>query len=203
MNITNIFPTPLAVIDDVICSDDTKKALNKLRIVPQPIDWTGTSYSENRYLFHEKEFEQLSADIMNHVVEFAKAADFKFANYQYAECWVTSTSQNRSQHAHTHSNSLITGVYYFDDWIEAPPIILQRHYENHFKYTFGSTLEDDVFIIPQKQHRLLLFPTYQLHYVLTNIDPRVRKSLAFNVLPKGKFGALFGEIDYAKLSGVQ
>lgn len=203
MNITNIFPTPIAIIDDVTCSDDTRKALNELPIRPQLLGWTGTSYSENRYLFYEKQFEQLSIDIMNYVVEFARAANYKFGKYQYSECWVTSCSQNHSHHPHTHSNSLIAGVYYFDDWDIAPPLIMQRGNESHFKYTFGPTIEDDLFIIPSKQNRLILFPAYQLHQVLMNTDLRIRKSLAFNVLPKGKFGAMFGEVDYAKLSSVQ
>jgi uncharacterized protein (TIGR02466 family) len=99
---------------------------------------------------------------------------------------------------HTHPNSLISGVFYYGEEDENIPAIsfhkpvvgtnvsyLSPKYQSDRR---KSQYAWDSFSVNYTPGLLLLFPSYVFHSVPVNKSKLTRKSLAFNVLPKGKIG---------------
>ena len=105
--------------------------------------------------------------------------------------WLNLTKPGMSHHHHTHPNSFISGVFYFetipDDNIlfTAPSLShVAKFYikENTNKYTTNqvrNSVHDGL---------LILFPSWLRHEVSENESEKDRISLAFNTFPSGHFG---------------
>ena len=201
MNVVDIFPKRIAIIDNVVFSDDVISSFDNLEIANQPTEWNGTYYSKNTYIFHDDFYKEMSSTIMTHVIEYAKSINLSYDEYQFTQCWITYCAPGKYHMEHFHSNSLITGVYYFQDQDVnvSSPLIMHNRNTNFFKNMFGNKIEEDMYLIPYLKNRLVLFPSDINHSVPSNHSKTIRKSLAFNVLPVGCIGNEFGEINFSKL----
>lgn len=108
--------------------------------------------------------------------------------------WVTKVVKNSYSQIHCHKNSFYSGVLYFGDYSS----------ESSGKIEFNTPLLPftDFLIIPEEfnifnsliwnlppqKNRLIFFPSYLQHRITEHSDMNVRYSLAFNIVPKGKYG---------------
>lgn len=201
MNVVDIFPTKIAVIDDVHCSSEISNYLNLNDHLIASTHPDGTvSIVQDTYILHNPFFSDLSSTIMQYVKMYAKNyLKYKYDDYQYSQSWVTFCAPEKQRHfAHTHPNSIITGVYYFQD-TPSSPLVLHDVERSHFHTLFGSTKQQEIYEIECIKHRLVLIPSYQSHYVPTNTSNIARRSLAFNILPVGIIGNKFEQMDFSKL----
>ena len=93
---------------------------------------------------------------------------------------------------HTHSNNLVSGVFYLQTNDNSPAItfldprpqssVLQPQAKEYD--IFNSTM----FYYPAKVNRMILFPSWLEHYVPQNDTKFSRVSIAFNVMLKGQVG---------------
>jgi uncharacterized protein (TIGR02466 family) len=119
--------------------------------------------------------------------------------------WVTVKRPNNEHQAHAHPNSIISGVYFFDDHTENMPLhFLNRIYPDSGsdfilrpKYFPPSSLtgvpdapfsRNAVATVHVSKGTLVLFPSTLVHQVALNTTPFSRYSLAFNLLPKEGLG---------------
>ena len=96
---------------------------------------------------------------------------------------------------HYHSNSWLSGVYYplgrpgfkiaFHNPLRHPWYHVPREYNEYNSTTWTLTAQDNM---------VILFPSYLEHCPQKNTTLQDRYSLAFNVLPKGRFGTGDSEI---------
>lgn len=110
------------------------------------------------------------------------------------QSWFNYTQPKQYHHKHSHPNSIISGVFYFnvdehEDGItfynDSPKqiSILPREFKN---YNINVT---NVFQkLPVKNGDLILFPSSIEHMVERTTTNNIRISLAFNVFAKGYFG---------------
>jgi len=103
--------------------------------------------------------------------------------------WATKHTPNGHSSYHYHSNSYISGVYYpignkgFKISFLNP---LQKVFDTiPNKYTMENS---DSWEITASDNLVIIFPSYLKHSVLKNTSSQDRYSLAFNCMPKGKFG---------------
>jgi uncharacterized protein (TIGR02466 family) len=155
--------------------------------------------TSNRHLLDKPEYKGLKAVIQKHVDTFV----YDVIGVQKDHIWEITTSWvNRSvpgqyHVSHWHSNSLVSGVIYINTNPNSGAILF--HKERAHKNLWGDTLRfefdketdyntEAVGILP-KTNEILLFPSILNHSVLENTSNEERYSLAFNVFPRGVFGA--------------
>ena len=106
--------------------------------------------------------------------------------------WMTTLTVGESVHYHNHKNSIWSGVFYFDEYTNKScalqfrnPILQTVPFQvGPFK---SNDMCSDIGIKPE-HNLLVLFPSWIYHYSAVNKE-KDRKSLAFNLMPKGLFGS--------------
>ena len=108
------------------------------------------------------------------------------------QSWTNRTQPGEYHHTHSHQNSILSGVFYFDgndtDVIEfwnskhwlGDRWAFERIKNNHFN--------SDVWQYPAKVGTLLLFPSHLEHSVPELEAEKDRYSLSFNTFFKGELG---------------
>lgn len=120
--------------------------------------------------------------------------------------WITVKRPNNEHLAHSHPNSIISGVYFFDEHTENMPLhFLNKVYLDSSldfilrpKYFPPSSISGipeapfshrNVATVKVSKGTLVLFPSTLIHQVDLNTTPFNRYSLAFNLLPKEGLGS--------------
>ena len=118
-------------------------------------------------------------------------------DFQIATSWITKVKPGGFSHRHSHRNSFYSGVYYFEDGysLDSGNIKFTSPINNLSDYSIntsnqrkGSILSAKKWSIPPEKKKLLLFPSYLEHTVLKNNEKFDRHSIAFNIVPTGKYG---------------
>ena len=135
-------------------------------------------------------FISLSSDILG--------LDQKFA---MSTSWLTKTEKGDETFLHNHRNSFWSGVYYYgeeygeDSCIEFTNPLQERIKDNCFAIVpaketkFSSMNADNPAIrVEARKNKLILFPSYIKHKIIQGNDNSPRYSLAFNIVPIGKYG---------------
>lgn len=117
--------------------------------------------------------------------------DFEF---YITSSWAVKHQQGDWGSRHYHSNSLISGVYYFDVADNTGDIIFENDQDNLFGRTLKFQYHDmNIFnanewsITPQNG-TLVLFPSHLVHRINPNLNSKDRYCIAFNVFVKGTLG---------------
>ena len=103
--------------------------------------------------------------------------------------WLNKNKPGTGHHMHNHSNSIVSGVFYFRT---NTPLTLHRKDKHkiidldvkEFNQYNSSTLR-----LQTSPGDLILFPSHMLHSVEPNADSDERISLAFNTFYKGEVGS--------------
>ena len=95
-------------------------------------------------------------------------------------------------HEHRHSNSFISGVFYVDVDDSYDQISFINSFLADRDLVIGkcktNCFNSDEWDYPVKTGHLVLFPSYQYHFVKPLKGNKNRISLAFNVMPCGTLG---------------
>ena len=113
----------------------------------------------------------------------------KNINYRIFSSWLTKAAPNAFSDSHAHSNSWLSGVYYPKG---DPGFSIKFFYDNKPPF-FTQPTEYNIYnstervIVPQDNFLILFFSQLR-HQLMPNQSTKDRFSLAFNILPRGKFG---------------
>ena len=107
--------------------------------------------------------------------------------------WVNQYARGDSTHQHSHSNSIISGVYYLEDCDATAPIQFHRApgYVNLWPNTINlpikqhNALNIDVITVIPKAGELIMWPSHLAHSVPPNESDTKRHTIAFNTFVKG------------------
>jgi uncharacterized protein (TIGR02466 family) len=137
-----------------------------------------------------KKYENLNKEINKAVdVTLKEILMLKNINYRIFSSWLIKAKPKQQTGSHTHPNSWLSGVYYPKG---DPGFSIKFYYDNRHAFSTPPT-EYNVYnstewtIVP-KDNFLILFFSQLRHKVMPNQSTKDRFSLAFNILPKGKFG---------------
>jgi uncharacterized protein (TIGR02466 family) len=189
--INSIFPTPIYMskLDRELTPlelkfvDKSKKDFYKNE---------GNITSNNTYILNEKPFLNLKKELDLRVKDyFEKVLSYTNLVMPYiTQSWLNYTETNQYHHQHTHSNSLVSGVFYIncdknldkikffkEDYKTIKPEIKDWNIWNSESWWFSVKTGD-----------VILFPSSLTHMVETKKGDNTRISLAFNVFIKGTVG---------------
>ena len=192
--IQNLFPTPI-----YMNNLDRPFTKQELQFVEKQknhcVKNTGNINTKDNYILNRKEFknikkflDQCCKDYLERII-CPKEKNLKL---YITQSWLNFTEANQYHHQHSHPNSVISGVLYFDcdkenDKIKftSPKGYQQivpelKNYNIWNSYTWWFPLESG---------QLIMFPSSTIHQVDTKKGTNTRISLAFNTFYKGTIGS--------------
>ena len=199
-NIAALFPTPLLKVDippelSTACNvfDSTEMWMDKNSRMEYGL------HSKNTYIMDEPECVQLKKFVLDLAKDFAQnTLMYDYDEWTFSQTWVSWKEPGQMHVAHTHPNSVISGVFFYGFGEDKTPAI-QFHkdeYQGNIQTIQVKEKSDKrpspfawkTFSVPFQAGTLLLFPSYFRHSVPRNDTQYVRKSVSMNIVPKGGLG---------------
>ena len=193
----SMFPTPLYVTN----YDGDMSEIVKYFDSCEMDEARGGGYgiiSKNTYVIEHPSCKPLANFIMACFKDFASnVMKYKYEDLQFAQSWLTYKEPGQFHKAHTHPNTILAGVFYYDHQPGDAAICFSKEvrgsnrsylepsllddYQNH---TFS---QEEIYFTPKKND-FIIFPSHVMHGVPPNKTNRVRKALGINALTKGTLG---------------
>ncbi len=211
-DVLGLFPTPVYL---TVCDFDISKSLEvfencELETVAEKWQKEYGLRSEDTYILDNENCTDLRTWILENVKKFANhVLNLEVEEFAITQSWVSVKTQGQKHTAHRHPNSIISGVFYWQDE-NVDPIIFHKPEvpgiysslkmktnpgQNNFPYAWDS------YSIKPRKNTLVLFPSHLKHSVEELQIETVRKCLAFNSMPKKIIGNKGGldELDFSRL----
>lgn len=210
-----IFPIPIYTVE---CDIDITSAV---RFLNQQFDFIPNNYSStygnktvDDYLLDHPECESLKNFAIFHFERFARDVfAWDIEGFQITQSWITVKNPGEMHGLHYHPNSVLSGVFYFQENAEqTAPLTFHRpepisQLMNMFAPSTSNELKQYTefpwheYSITPKTNLLVLFPSWLNHSVGLNNTSTARRSIAMNALPIKKFGSRESslEIDFSRL----
>jgi uncharacterized protein (TIGR02466 family) len=192
--ILDLFPTPVFTTMIPLEFSKVTPWLFKQEMLSEEVD--STNYGErskNSYVLEEPETIDLKSYILDLTTQYGKLLGYDYESYRFGQSWVSYKHPGQHHTMHSHSNSLISGVFYFGEPTDKTPAIKFHKLEGGFNVSYLSPklvkdkrelkYSQKEFSIEFTPGLLLLFPSYLHHSVPLNKTDKTRCSLAFNVIP--------------------
>lgn len=193
-HVLSLFPSPLV---STIVEEDTD-GLNRHKVFVTSTYDDSSECTENIDFDNRHNvlvyYPQIKNILLNKFKEYCNDRLYYNNDFRITTSWITNTEKGALSQLHIHKNSFYSGVYYFQD----------DYPEDSAPLEFNSPLVQlsDYLLIPEKYEvinshswrifprpkLLIFFPSYLNHQVLLHNIDKSRRSLAFNIIPIGKYG---------------
>lgn len=158
--------------------------------------------SKSAYILNDNRALTLRNWIVEKLDDYAlNVLGYKISGMGITQSWLSIKDTGHKHIAHKHPNSLISGVFYFED--SSTPILFTDDYKEYFKVNRDpQKAPHNIYNVMPRKYGLILFPSHLEHEVIVNEDSN-RYSMSLNSLPLGKMGSDpdLTEIDYSKIMG--
>jgi uncharacterized protein (TIGR02466 family) len=159
-------------------------------------DHSNDLLTENQKLLEDPIFYKLKSQILSSSKKYLHNTGFEVEDVQISNSWGYITGLgNTDYNFHSHSNSLISGVFYLT---EGSPLLFKTdlHRNASYKTSLNSPhqIPFSYYEVYPQTGLLVLFPSHLEHSVLKNNKDIKRISIAFNIIPKGEFGSIFQKL---------
>lgn len=189
--IQSLFPTP--IVSNKFTNSFVKKEKEFIQShADKVIKSTFNNISKDKYILEYMEMGRIRKFIEENIKIYLKevvCANDK-VSLRITQSWLNYTETGRSHHRHTHPNSYISGIFYFNADPELDRVyFLKEEYKqilispesfNHWNSTS--------WWLPVGTGDLLLFPSSLMHMVDNTVSKDTRISLSFNTFPVGTIG---------------
>jgi len=166
----------------------TFNALESTHRFKGPDDWNTQLISDGNFthnLIEEFQLAVFSAELDSHIRTYLTElnwdpVDVFLATYKVTGCWMTLTGKDQYSHVHTHGDSDISGVYYYNTTGDDGDLVLVT--QN--KLTESSYCFKKLFSTARYRPevgKIILFPGWLEHGTRTNITNHARVSVSFNI----------------------
>ena len=193
-SIDRLFPTTVTIFDNVLELEYIDSMLEDIidssKKVGRKTNWQS---NHNPNLHEHPKYKPLGKKVLELSKEYIEDLKFEFDDHYITGMWSNILKPGEFHSPHTHSNNLVSGVFYLQTNDNSPAItfldprpqssVLQPQAKEY--NIFNSTM----FFYPAKVNRMILFPSWLEHYVPQNDTKFSRVSIAFNVMLKGKVGS--------------
>lgn len=184
MNIQDIFTNFLAIDTIQINNIDTIKKFcyEKIELEPTDPGQSDLSTLELSTLFFEVT-SQIEDRLENIKRNFGFKDNIKF---KIGRSWINLNQNNNITRPHLHSNSLLSGVLYIKCKNSGPivfmhPVMAHQYVINpNMIKEYNKFTSAEMSVIPEIG-KLIIFPSWLVHYVENNLDDSDRISIAFNI----------------------
>jgi len=188
-----LFIYKLDIEDDLISRFQEEK-FNPL--LPEP--YTGSLIGEDFNVL--KKYKKLNTEIKKAVdATLKERLMLRNVNYRIFSSWLTKVEPKGLRQVfggmHNHSNSWLSGIYY----PKGDPGFSVKFFLPSKGQFFTQPIEWNIFnarswVITAEDNLLILFFSQLNHQIMPNESTEERFSLAFNLVPKGKFGKMDSKI---------
>ena len=156
----------------------------------------GNINTKDNYILNRKEFKNIKKFLDKCCKEYLDTVICPKNNIELyiTQSWLNYTETNQYHHKHTHPNSVVSGVLYFDSDIKndkilfSHPIPYQQIRPEIDKEKFN-LWNSSTWFFPVETGNLFMFPSSTTHQVETKKGTNTRISLAFNTFYKGSVGS--------------
>ena len=137
-----------------------------------------------------KKYKDLNVEINKAVETTIKdVLRLKDIDYSIYTSWLTKAKPESFSDSHNHSNSWLSGVYY----PKGDPGFNIKFFNDHISQFYTPPIQYNIYnsgewTINAEDNYLIMFFSQLRHKMMPNKSNVDRYSLAFNVVPKGKFG---------------
>ena len=158
-------------------------------------DHSGGDQTENLHLLHDEELQEVRESILLAAKLYLNCLGHEFEDLYISNSWAVRLKPSDYVAPHHHSNCYISGVFYLTT---GQPLHLQRPWTLEKMFMFSpkvpvdpeNALTQDTRQFHPEPTSCIIMPSGMSHYVEPVEQSLVedRYSIAFNILPKGKFG---------------
>ena len=184
-----LFSTHIFLIDNVIPEND-------ILDIRKHIISTYNSDTKNWQSIADLHKMIIYDTLTNKILEYSKNVfdklELKYDSFKITDMWSNVLKPGETHRPHTHSNNMLSGVYYVDA-IETSGIIFTdpRPQAGVIQPDVNKQILDNASIVKYDSatNRMILFPSWLQHYVPVNETNKNRISIAFNIMFKGLVGS--------------
>jgi uncharacterized protein (TIGR02466 family) len=189
LNFANLFPSPIGVME--IGRDFTDEEM-QFALSQKMRRNIGNETSEDSYVFGSAALADIYRIAKNSLdVYFESVYKPKFdVGLKITQSWFNFTRKGQFHHNHTHDNSFISGVIYFETDENSDRIYFQNPNKRELKVEPSefNQYNSPNWWMPTKKGTIILFPSNISHSVANVENDSTRISLAFNSFPIGTMG---------------
>jgi len=137
-------------------------------------------------------YDTLTDKILEYSKNVFDKLELKYDSFKITDMWSNVLKPGETHRPHTHSNNMLSGVYYVDA-VETSGIIFTdpRPQAGVIQPDVNKQILDNASIVKYDSatNRMILFPSWLQHYVPVNETNKNRISIAFNIMFKGLVGS--------------
>ena len=188
MDHQELFPTHLFIKDNYTTPDriDTMRR-EVMDLYKEKPNWQSSPNLDKNEVF--KDFNK---DISKSSFEILDKLDYKADEIEITDMWANVLKQHETHQPHTHSNNFLSGVFYLDADETTPGITFQdpRPGANVIlpRKKFDHMNNANLLNYKAKTNRIIIFPSWLVHWVPTNKSTKDRISISWNIQIKGQLG---------------
>ena len=193
-SIHSIFPTPIYTTK--MDRGFTKQELNFVKEQKKHCkNNQGNINTKDNYILNRKEFKNIKKFLDKNCKEYLDTVICPKNNIELyiTQSWLNYTETNQYHHQHSHPNSVVSGVLYFDSDIKNDKILFSKQGYEQIKPEIDETKfnfwNSGSWWFPVETGDLFMFPSSTIHQVETKKGNNTRISLAFNTFYKGTVGS--------------
>ena len=190
--ITSIFPIPVYNSEPFDLDQNELDYINN-EYSNSTINTGKNKTSKNHYILNDDKLKKLNEFIKENLNEywFNVLQVNNECKIKITQSWINYNEKNTSHHIHSHSNSLVSGVFYVDN---PTPIFFNRPSVKPFppfafNHKIGNHYNNERVQISCKKGSLILFPSYLFHGVGENTNDNTRISISLNSFAEGQLGS--------------
>ena len=189
MKHVKLFSTHIFLIDNVIPEND-------ILDIRKHIISTYNSDTKNWQSIADLHKMIIYDTLTDKILEYSKNVfdklELKYDSFKITDMWSNVLKPGETHRPHTHSNNMLSGVYYVDA-VETSGIIFTdpRPQAGVIQPDVNKQILDNASIVKYDSatNRMILFPSWLQHYVPVNETNKNRISIAFNIMFKGLVGS--------------
>ena len=184
--IIQIFPAPGLITRYTGTIEEEFNYIQNLEYIPNGADtgkWEyGTNFrTKDTHLLRHKELSKIKDFIDESLNKFTTEVLKTKQKMIVTQSWCNKNPPNTEHPVHHHPNSIISGVFYFKQNKNLPPIQLVNQVSTFLlDIEEFNALNSRMFSVPMKDGELILFPSTVWHTVLPNQGKETRYSMSFN-----------------------
>ena len=191
--INNIFPTPIYTtkMDRGFTKQELQFVDNQKNKCTEN---KGNINTKDSYILNRKEFKNIKKFLDKNCKNYLDTIICPKDNIELyiTQSWLNYTEKDQYHHQHTHPNSVVSGVFYFDSDVKNDKILFSS---NKGYQQIKPEIKDfnlwnsETWFFPVETRDLFMFPSSTTHQVETKKGNNTRISLAFNTFYKGSVGS--------------
>jgi len=188
MDHQELFPTHFFIKDNYTTPD----RINTMRREVMNLYKEKPNWQSSPNLDKNEVFKDFNKDISKSSFEILDKLDYKADEIEITDMWANVLKQHETHQPHTHSNNFLSGVFYLEADDTMPGITFQdpRPGANVIlpRKKFDHMNNANLLNYKAKTNRIIIFPSWLVHWVPTNLSTSNRISISWNIQIRGQLG---------------